>query len=161
MPALTPKEREKKNAISKKKQEDLKALAERGVVLTEGHSVLPGTLLRIIDIAKDISKGKPRLDIVSDLMDKYGICRKKAEQYYDAAIAYLMPEDVEKHQEKMAAKLVTQYEELYKRAVDRDMIKTARDILDSLAKIYQLTGGNKVQIAENQEGDKQITITFG
>lgn len=161
MPALTPEEREKKNAISKKKEEDIKALAERGVVINDGHSVKPGTLLRIIDISKDISKGKPRLDIISDLMEKFEIPKKKAEQYYEAAIAYLMPEDVEKHQEKMAAKLVVQYEELYRRAVENNQIKTARDILDSLAKIYQLTGGNRVQIAENQEGDKQITITFG
>ena len=153
--------KEQQREIKDKKHEDIQALAKRGVYLNEGHAVKPGTLLRIIDIAKEIAKGTPAIEIRCALMDKYDIDERKANQYYDAALAYLTPKDIEHHQEKMAAKLVTQYEQLYQKAVDRDMIKTARDILDSLAKIYQLTGGNRVQIAENQEGDKQITITFG
>jgi hypothetical protein len=161
MPALTEKELERKHAIAKKRKEDIKELAERGVVLWEGHTPKPGTILRIIDIAKDISKGKPRLEILSEIMDKFDITKKKAEQYYDAALCYLAPADLEEHQQRMATKLEAQYEELYKKAVENGQIKTARDILDSLAKIYQLTGGNRVQIAENADGEKVINIQFG
>ena len=75
-------------------------------------------------------------------------------------LAYLLPKDIEQHSEKMAAKLISQYENLYEKAVDRENIKVAKDILDSMAKLYGLVGGNKVQMAENANGERVIQITF-
>lgn len=150
----------KAEKVKEKQKADMKKLAERGVVLSPGHTVRPGTLIKIMDIAKQISKGTPRLDILAEMGEKYGFDEKEAAKYYDLALTYLMPKDIEQHQEKMAAKLVSQYEVLYQKAVENNQIKTARDILDSLSKIYGLTGGNKVQIAENANGEKVINITF-
>lgn len=153
--------KEKASAVKAKRNVDLRKLADRGVTLCEGHTVKPGTLLRIVDIAEAITKGVPRMQILKTIEEKYGVCNEKAQKYYDAAIAYLVPADIEHHQQKMAVKLEAQYEELYRMAMEQGNIKTAREILDSLAKIYQLTGGNRVQIAENADGEKIINISFG
>ena len=55
---------EMQRACSKKKKEDLKKLAEKGVYLTPGHVVKPGTLVRVIDIAEQIANGKSRMKVI-------------------------------------------------------------------------------------------------
>ena len=151
----------KQRAVSKKKKEDLKKLAEKGVYLNEGHTVKPGTLVKVIDIAEQIAQGKSRLNVIDYIRNKYGIeATSDCDNYYNMGLAYLLPKDIEQHSEKMAAKLVSQYENLYEKALERENIKVAKDILDSMAKIYGLTGGNKVQMAENADGERIIQITF-
>ena len=152
---------EKQRACSKKKKEDLKKLAEKGVYLTPGHVVKPGTLVRVIDIAEQIANGKSRMKVIEYIRNKYGIeAEADCDNYYNMGLAYLLPKDIEQHSEKMAAKLISQYENLYEKAVDRENIKVAKDILDSMAKLYGLVGGNKVQMAENANGERVIQITF-
>lgn len=162
MAKMTESEKVAKKAekVKEKRREDIKALAERGMYIHEGHAPKPGTFLRIMDIAEDIAKGKPYIKIITEFVDKYGIDKKKAEDYYEAAIAFLTPKDIDKYQQKMAAKLLAQYENLYERASENGQLKTARDILDSIAKICQLTGGNRVQIAKNDNGEEVINIQF-
>jgi hypothetical protein len=77
-------------------------------------------------------------------------------------LRYLVPseEEQEGFREKMQAKLMERYETLYKDAVDRHSTKIAKEILDSMAKMYGLTQGDSVKIKEDQEGNKEIEISF-
>lgn len=128
----------------------------------KGRAASPTSEVRIIEMAKKIVKGSTRMELLDEAMENWGISKMQADRYYDAALRYLLPEpgNEEDYREKMQAKLLARYEALYKKAEEQGSIKAAREILDSMAKMYGLTSGNKVQIAENADGDKIINITF-
>jgi len=122
----------------------------------------PRTVVDVLGIAERIVKGESRMSILKSLREIGELNDKQAIARYDAAIRYLMPtqEEQEEMREKMMAKVLARYERLYEKAMDRDSINQAREILDSISKLYGLTGGNRVQIAENADGDKVINISF-
>ena len=123
----------------------------------------PSSEVLVIEIAKKIISGGTRIDLVHEIMGNKGISKVQAEKYYDAALRYLLPSpgEEEKFRDKMQAKLIARYEKLYDMAIKQNSVKQAREVLDSMAKLYGLTGGgNKVQIAEDGEGTKVINISF-
>lgn len=126
------------------------------------HNADPATQLKVIEMAKKIIKGGTKMKLVQEFADTYEVSTKHACAYYNAALRYLLPspEEQEDFREKMQAKLLARYEDLYEKAIGRDNVKQAREVLDSMAKIYGLTGSNKVQIAENAEGERVINISF-
>ena len=119
----------------------------------------PGTVLKVIEIAKKITKGKTRLDVMNEMMAE-GCSMRKAEYYYDAAVRFLTPNDPEEFKKGLIAKNMAKFEDLYQKAYEAGQYKTCRDILDSLNKMYGLSGGNQVNIAENAEGERVIQIKF-
>lgn len=120
------------------------------------------TVEEVMAAAKLIAKeGYSRQSIIDYFMAK-GYSFGSAVMRYDAAQRYLMPtvEEQEKFRDKQLATLISRYETLYEKAVANENVKVAREILDSMAKMYGLLGGNKVNITENAEGDKTIEISF-
>lgn len=139
--------------------------SRNGIVLdpSKDKHASPTSEVRVIEMAKKVVKGSTRMELLEEAMVNWGISRWQAEKYYDAALRYLLPErgDEQEYREKMQAKLLARYEALYKKAEEQRSLKIAREILDSMAKMYGLIGGgNKVNITENAEGDKSIEITF-
>lgn len=137
---------------------------ESQITLTEDrdHNADPATQFKVIELAKKIVKGGTKVKLVEDFAKTYEVTTHHAEKYYNAALRYLLPspEEQQDFREKMQAKLVARYEDLYEKAVERNNVKQAREVLDSMAKLYGLIGGNKVQIAESAEGDRVINISF-
>jgi hypothetical protein len=129
---------------------------------TDEHGASPETVRRVLDIADMIIEGEPRYKLIERIKEKYNIKYQMAVRYYDAALRYLVPseEEQEGFREKMQAKLLARYEALYKDAVDRHSTKIAKEILDSMAKVYGVAGGDKVIVREDQQGNKEITISF-
>lgn len=132
------------------------------LIPTAEHGASPETVRRILDIADRVIEGEPRYKLIKYIREQYGLGNLQATRYYDAALRYLVPseEEQEGFREKMQAKLMERYESLYKDAVDRHSTKIAKEILDSMAKIYGLTQGDSVKIKEDQEGNKEIEISF-
>lgn len=123
----------------------------------------PRTVVDVLNIAERIAKkGETKMTIVKDMVENIGYSEQQATERYEAALRYLMPTEQEQEQfrEKMMAKILARYERLYERAIERDSLNQAREILDSISKLYGLSGGNRVQIAENAEGEKIINIQF-
>lgn len=139
------------------KEEDIK------LVPTAEHGASATTVKRVLEIVDKIIEGEPRYKLLKYIKTKYGLKELQAQRYYDAALKYLVPSEAEQegYREKMQAKLLARYEDLYKTALDSNQTKTAKDILDSMAKIYGLTGGDKVSIREDMNGSKEIEISFG
>lgn len=147
---------------SKKVEANRLSRAELGLRLDSGakHLPKPQSMVRIREIAKKIVAGQTRLNLLDWIEETWEVGESTAEKYYNAAIAYLTPVDEENFKEKLSAKLSARYEQLYKDAYEARQYKVAREILDSLSKLYGVSGGNKVTIAENNEGDKVIQVTF-
>lgn len=129
---------------------------------TDEHYASPETVRRVLEVADMIVDGEPRYKLIQYMKDKYELGNQSATLYYDAALRYLIPSEEEKEgfREKMQAKLLSRYEKLYKEAVDRNSLKIAKEILDSMAKIYGVSGGDKVTVREDANGDKEIEIVF-
>lgn len=117
---------------------------------------------RVFQVADKIIEGMPRYRLIEWIKKKYGIKDIQAKRYYDAALKYLLPseEELEDFQAKMQAKLLARYEELYDDAVKRHSTKIAKEILDSMAKIYGIGGNNSVKIRDDANGTKEIEISF-
>lgn len=147
---------------SRKYRELVAPLVEKGVSTNPsnpGQLPSPATLIKIVDIAKYIAAGKSMLSTFDYIREKWGIkSDTSVRTYYNAALSYLIPD--EEDRDKIAAKLASRYEQLYEKAYDNGQYKTARDILDSLAKLSGLVGGNSVRIAENERGDRLIEVKF-
>lgn len=138
------------------------AQGRQGITLGD-KPASPSVEVVVIETAKKIISGGTRIDLVHEIMSDKGISKVQAEKYYDAALRYLLPSpgEEEKFRDKMQAKLIARYEKLYDMAIKQNSVKQAREVLDSMAKLYGLTGGgNKVQIAEDGEGTKVINISF-
>lgn len=125
-------------------------------------SATAATVRRVIEIADKIIQGEPRYKLLKYISKAYGVAEPQAKRYYDAALKYLVPSEEEQadFREKMRAKLLARYEELYQGAVENRNTKIAKEVLDSMAKIYGLSGGDKVSIKEDMDGSKEITISF-
>ena len=145
--------------LYRKRLEDFRDL---GLTLTpeQGTTPSPATVKKLLDIVKKIAKGGNELEILDWIQDTYGIGFSSAKKYYTAALNFLVPAEPEETKRQSIAVLETRYEELYKKAYDNGQYKTARDILDSLAKLKGYTGGNSVRIAETAEGDKYVEVKF-
>lgn len=129
---------------------------------TDEHYAGPETTRRVLEIADMITNGSTRHELLQYIRTRYNLKEQSAEQYYDAALRFLIPspEEMDEYQEKMRAKLLARYENLYKEAVERNSLKIAKEILDSMAKTYGVAGGNGVKITETAEGEKEIEIVF-
>lgn len=147
---------------SKKYRELVKPLVEKGVSTNPSNPdqlPSPATLIKIVDIAKYIAAGKSMLSTFDYIREKWGVkSDTSVRTYYNAALSYLIPD--EEDRDKVIAKLASRYEQLYERAYEAGQYKTARDILDSMAKLSGLVGGNTIKYAENANGEKMVVVTF-
>ena len=155
------KEVERGNAgrVSKYFSDTLEEYKEAGISFGD-FTPSPETVLRVLAIVKQIQKGETQVDTWKWTQDEYGVSIKTAQALYQSALRFLVPTDGTEAKENAIAILQTRYEQLYKRAYEAGQYKTARDILDSLAKLSGLVGGNSVRIAENEHGDRLIEVKF-
>lgn len=102
---------------------------------------------------KFLKGGYPNTENLSNLNVAFSRMWNDMEGYF-----YL---DIESSKEALRGKLFQQYSDLYKQARDKEQLKTAKDVLDSIAK---LTGAaapdnqTNIQVNADKEG---ITINFG
>lgn len=150
------------NRHSKKYIERLEEFRELGLSLVPEKDTTPSpaVVLKVLEIVKHIQKGETQVDIYKWICDEYGLSLSMAKKYYTAALNFLLPQSGSEAQERALQTLLIRYEELYKRAYEAGQLKTARDILDSLAKLNGLTGGNSIKYAENANGERMVVVTF-
>lgn len=82
---------------------------------------------------------------------------KTAEMYYYTAIQRIR-EDREQEVEELRDKLYSQYYSLYADAVKNGNTFVAKQVLDSIAKVFAVTPDKKVDI---QVADNKVNISFG
>lgn len=112
----------------------------------------------------DIINGLQKSDIMAKLQNqmyegqRQPYAPKTADMYYYTAISRIR-EDREKEIEELRDKLYSQYYSLYADAVKNDNTLVAKQILDSIAKVFAIVPDKKnvdVQISDNK-----VHISFG
>lgn len=120
----------------------------------------PDSELRVLQVADMICEGKSRETCIKYVMDVKGITATQAKYYYDAAVNYLMPDDLDKYQKQMMAKNFKRLEKIVERGMKDDAdLRLAKEAIAELNRMCGI-GGNKVTMARNKEGEELIQITF-
>lgn len=113
-------------------------------------------------IIADVVNGIQRSDILTKLMEqlyegqrqKYAL--KTAQMYYETALQRIR-EDREDDIEDLKAKLYSQYYQLYADAMQDGNTIVAKQVLDSIAKIFV---GDTKNVNLNGKVDEKVTIDF-
>ncbi len=134
----------------------------------DGHTVKAKKYAEVEEligyIVADIVNGVQRNDIIEKLKKQIYECQTQpyknstAVQYYQAAM-HRIKTDREEDLEDLKSKLYSQYYQLYAEAMQVGNTLTAKQVLDSIAKIFI---GNKPSTAiQVNTGNDKVEINFG
>ena len=132
------------------------------------RSITPQNEVRIIEVAKMISEGKTRSFCFDYIKEHFEVSSsKQANAYYQAALNWLIPDDLDKYKQGLVQANVERLEKIIQEGIDKrnderrgaDYLRTAKEAIAELNKMLGV-GQNKVVVAENAEGDKAISIQF-
>ncbi len=119
------------------------------------------TVGRILEIAKMLSKGKSRQTAIEYAMSHYNINEAQAKRYYSAATKYLLPDDVDEFRKGLIQANMDRLETIIEKCMEQGQWKVAREAIDSLNKMFGVTGGVQVGIQTDKENNtQQIVIKF-
>ena len=132
------------------------------------RSITPQNEVRIIEVAKLISEGKTRSFCFDYIKEHFEVSStKQASVYYQAALNWLIPDDLDKYKQGLIQANVERLEKIIQEGIDEkddarrgaDYLRTAKEAIAELNTMLGV-GQNKVVVAENAEGDKAISIQF-
>ena len=127
----------------------------------------PQTEWRVMEIARKITEGQSRQTCLDFIQESYSLSRQQAQKYYNAALNWLVPEDLDEYKKGLLQANIERLEKIIQEGIDNhndarrgaDYLRTAKDAIAELNKMMGI-GSNKVTIAENKEGEKAIQIEF-
>lgn len=124
------------------------------------QNAYPETELKVLELAKMVSEGKTRETCLKHIMETKNIKMQQARQYYDAAIRYLMPDDLDEYKKEILAKNFERLETIVERGMkDSADLRLAKEAIAELNRMCGI-GGNKVTMAKSKDGDEMIQINF-
>lgn len=116
------------------------------------EGLTPATIMRLQDVATQLSEGKSRATIIKYLQDKYEIAYDTAKDYYQDGVKYLLPEDENEYRQELIQVNIERLELIYQRAVEEGDWKNAKEAVAELNKIAGVNGNN-VQIGYRSDKD--------
>jgi hypothetical protein len=130
-------------------------------VTDRGATPTAASVHRVIEIAKMLSKGKSRQSVIDYAMSTYQINETQAKRYYSAATKYLLPEDMDEFRKGLIQANMERLEHIIEKCMEQGQWKVAREAIDSLNKMFGVTGGVQVGIqTDNENNTQQIVIKF-
>lgn len=119
------------------------------------------SLAKVIELSKMLSKGKSRQYVLDYAMSHYDVNEAQAKRYYSAAARYLIPDDVEEFRKGLIQANMDRLETIIEKCMEQGQWKVAREAIDSLNKMFGVTGGVQVGIQTDKENNtQQIVIKF-
>lgn len=130
-------------------------------VTDRGAKPTAASIHRVLELAKMLAKGKSRQSIMEYAMTHYDINEAQAKRYYAAAARYLIPEDLDEFKKGLIQANMERLETIIEECMARGQYKVARDAIDSLNKMFGVTGGVQVGIqTDNENNTQQVVIKF-
>lgn len=119
-------------------------------------------IVRVQDIARQISEGKSGPTILNGIIEKYNVSEQRARQYYQAACRFLMPEDEEEFKKELWAKNISRLEAIIEKGMAKEDFRIAKEAIDSLNKMMGIGGQVKVGGRINPEdGSSEFIVELG
>ena len=119
---------------------------------------------RLMEIAKQISEGKSRKTCLEEIQQNYNVGYAQAKNYYNSALAWLIPDDLDQYQKGLVQANVERLETIIQEGISRkddarrgsDYLRTAKEAIAELNRMLGV-GGQNVKIAQKSEdGSEQI-----
>lgn len=130
-------------------------------------STTPATEYRVISVAKMITEGKSKQTCLDYIQDAQGCGLQQARMYYQAALNWLIPDDLPAYKQGLLAANLERLEKIVEDCVakkdDRhgsDYLRVAKDAIAEMNKVLGV-GHGRVVVSENTDGDKAVVIDFG
>lgn len=131
--------------------------------------VTPATEFRVMEVAKMICEGKSKQTCLEYVQEAQGCALQQAKYYYQAALNWLIPDDMDEYKKGLLQANVERLEKIIEEGIEKrlderrgaDYLRTAKDAISELNKMLGV-GNPRLQIAqENKDGEQQIiTIDF-
>ena len=100
---------------------------------------------QVVMLAKEITKGMSRARAIEYAMEHFNVGDAQAQNYYKAAMRYLLPEDMEEYRRNLCQANIDRLERIIDKAMEQEQWKIAREAIDSLNKMIGLWG-NQIQV---------------
>lgn len=119
---------------------------------------------RIMEIAKQISEGKSRKTCLEEIQNNYNVGYAQAKNYYNSALAWLIPDDLDQYQKGLVQANIERLETIIQEGISKrddarrgsDYLRTAKEAIAELNRMLGV-GGTNVQIAQKgKDGEQQI-----
>ena len=137
-------------------------------VVSSSFKVTPATEVRVIEVANMICEGKSKKTCLEYIMSSQNVGIAMAKFYYQAALNWLVPTDLDEYKKGLiqanVERLETIIQEGLEKSVDAkrgaDYLRTAKDAISELNKMLGIGLGSKVTVAQNQQGEQIVEINF-
>lgn len=121
------------------------------------HSTNPETKVRIIEVAKKISKGWTKLETEEWIKETWGLNDQSASRYWNAALSHLAVNASDSaYVEEMRKKTIATLDRLIQTEIDEGRLKEANQSIELMSK---LMGYNTSKAEVKVDGD--IHFRFG
>ena len=136
----------------------------KDVNVTGREGVEPSAIsvVKVLELAKMLSKGKSRQTIIEYAMSHYNVSEVQAKRYYVAASKYLIPDNLDEYRKGIIQQNMERLETIIEKCMEDRQWKTAREAIDSLNKMFGINGsGIQVGIhTDNENNTQQVVIKF-
>lgn len=123
----------------------------------EASNYVPTTATeaKVIMLAKEIANGMSRQGAMEYAKTHFHIGPDQAYNYYQAAMRYLVPENVEEYRANLAQANIDRLEHIIEKAMENQQWKIAREAIDSLNKMLGINGN--IQVGLKTDPDSKTT----
>lgn len=115
---------------------------------------------RVRHAADMLASGKSDRTVRKWFIQEYGLKDCTVDEYMSAVYRYLTPANWDEEKERVVSKNIKTLEKIVEKCMDKENYKTAREAIDSLNKMFGISGNNSITIAKNKEGEEIINISF-
>ena len=144
-------------------------LGQSKEIVSPGNAfrITPASEYRVIETAKKICNGDSKQTCLDYIMEAQVCGMQQARMYYQAALNWLIPDDLPAYKQGLIAANMERLEKIVEECIKHkddknrgsDYLRVAKDALAEMNKALGV-GHGRVTVAENDEGDKLIQIDF-
>ena len=136
-------------------------VVDSGYISSKVAKSRPNVENRVIMLAKEITKGMSRTRAIEYAMEHFEVAESQAKKYYNAAMRYLLPEDVEEYRKNLFQANMDRLEGIIDKCMEQGQYKLATEAINALNKMLGLNNGLQIGIATDKQNDtQQIVIKF-
>lgn len=129
--------------------------------LDEVKSSTLATQVKVAFLAEKIVKeGWTRYDVMQYCQNQWGLSKGQSERYYKASCNSLLPTNDEEWRNTLLARNFSTLEELLKKAIERDNLKAATEVVKVLNQMMGVGGKQTVITDETADSKRTIIINF-
>lgn len=137
-------------------------------VVSTSFKITPAAEVRIIEVANMICEGKSKKSCLDYIMASQDVGVAMAKFYYQAALNWLIPTDIDEYKKGLIQANVERLETIIQEGLEKsldakrgaDYLRTAKDAIAELNKMLGVGLGSKVTVAQNQQGEQIVEINF-